>query len=396
MDASPQRNGFVRRNAFSPAFFGADHDRQRGLGTKCPADAALSGELALAYRLLSSLVMRALASLLLVGSLVACSSTDPESGPSADVGNDALAGAADEATSAAPGCTTSSTGPDTALPLGQYTQCSASVSTPNDTSVGGGNGVVTLSQSNGVLTAAIGGDVDQYGPFAPITLTFDARTNATAVISGSAQVYDLSNWPFSPASQEAPQSVKAASGVLALDGNTLSISVFGPGSYDSSVLSTIQCPLPAQSSGFLQASAACDTGDIPARTYTQCSENLPSLNGGTVTIGQSGGTWTASIHNVTNVPLMAPALRLSAPRGQATTITPGQMAYTDAIGPGSCIDEGSPSTSGGGIATPGIVGRAMTITNGSVIVDGDILFVSFGGTDECGDPLQESLYCSAE
>jgi hypothetical protein len=113
-----------------------------------------------------------------------------------------------------------------------------------------------------------------------------------------------------------------------------------------------------------------------------------------VTLSESGGVWTAALQGVVGFPGMQPSLTFSPSGSTSALVTSGQMVSVQEWGWGpSCT--GSPQNDSGLIIDPGMVTRTMTIESGWLVVEGSTLFVFLGGTDECGNALQESFNCAA-
>jgi len=332
--------------------------------------------------------MRALAlgRLVLSVSAVACGgdlrggATEPDASP-ADAARDASAPshACVEASEASDGATP--------LPLGLYTQCSASVVDSSLTAGGDPTGTLTLTESDGVLTVALG---EGLFAIAPGTLAFRPLTSAAAVVAPG-QSYGL-------LVVSCPTST-AAAGALALDGNSLVVSILGQGC-GSPVGGFVECPLPAQPTGKLEEADLCDDVDagpqaFPHGTYGQCTGSIAGYGEGSVTVSESQGVWTAALNGMTDVSTLEPSLILSPTSSSAALVDPGQMLSVHEWGWGpSC--SGPPPNDSGLVDDPGPVTRTMKVESSWLVVDGSTLFVFLGGIDECGAAVEESFNCVAQ
>jgi hypothetical protein len=280
----------------------------------------------------------------------------------------------------------------TSLPLGIYTQCSGTVVDGNTTFGGDATGTLTLTESGSVLSVALG---DGLFSIAPGTLTFDAVSNGAAVVAPG-QSYGLlvgQSPLMGPCS-----SATAAEGALALDGNSLVISIVGQGC-GNQVGSFITCPLPAQPTGMLEGAEICDEVDagpqaFPRNAFAQCTDSIPEYGQGSVSASESQGLWTAVLQGVSGISTLNPGLIVSPIDSSAAFITPGQLLTTKALGWPGC--SGPPPNSSGGIIDPGPVTRTTTTNSGWLVVDGSTLFVFLGGTDECGAAVVRSFNCAAQ
>jgi|HubBroStandDraft_6_1064221.scaffolds.fasta_scaffold20397_4 hypothetical protein len=337
---------------------------------------------------------RRIGPLVLFGSLVSCGgdfqggATPPDAFPEGASG-DASDGAARDASAPSHACAEAgeASGGTTPLPLGLYTQCVASVVDSNLTAAGDATGALTLTESDGVLSVALG---DGLFSISPGTLAFNALTSGAAVVAPG-QSYGLLVVSCPTAT--------AAAGALALDGNSLVVSILGQGC-GSRVGGFIECPLPAQPTGALEGPDLCDDGDagpqnFPVGTYAQCTGSIPGYGEGSVTLSESGGVWTAALAGVTGVSTLESSLALSPSSSSAALVAPGQMLSVQEFGWGpSC--SGPPPNDSGLVDDPGPVTRTMTTDSGWLVVDGSTLFVFLGGTDECGTAVHESFNCIAQ
>jgi hypothetical protein len=273
--------------------------------------------------------------------------------------------------------TTSSTDASapTAIPLGVYTQCVSAVREGGQVAMGSG-GTVTLAASGGSLTVDVGTGVLA---FASGTLTFTPIAPAAAIVSPG-QSYGISNVPCTTST--------AAAGVLALDGDTLDISLIGEGCQNP-ISGTIRCTVPAVAQGALEPPSPCSSQSgscvcgaagapaFPVGVYDQCTTSLPAFGGGQITLTQSGGALSAAIAGVTSVAPANATLRFTIASDRTAAIVAGQTWVVSVPG-----------------AFSPTVSQTMTITGGTLVDDGSTLFAFIIGTSDAG-PLEESLHCTA-
>jgi hypothetical protein len=228
--------------------------------------------------------------LVLLGALVSCGgvgvAAPPDAsreGASSDISPEGSPeGAASDASTPSPACGEGgdASGGVTPLPLGIYTQCTGNSNYPNLTVAGGDTGTLTLTESGGVLSVALG-----QGLFAiaPGTLAFNALTSGAAVVAPG-QSYGLL--------VESCTTATAEVGALALDGESLVVSLLGQ-ACGYPVEGFIECPVPAQPTGALEGADICDgpdagPQDFPVGTYGQCTTEIGGE--GSVTLSESGGS----------------------------------------------------------------------------------------------------------
>lgn len=337
--------------------------------------------------------LRALAPFGLYGCIAACGGavqgavTHPDASPS---------GATDDASPAIGDASTPSytcaeareaSAGATPLPLGVYTNCTGSAVDSNETAGGDATGTLTLTESSGVLSVALG---EGLFAIAHGSLGFTPLTNGAAVVAPG-QSYGLLVVPCATATAE--------TGALALDGTSLVLSLLGQGC-GGPIGGFVECPLPAQPTGELQAADLCDDADAGPQafrrgTYGQCTGSIPGFGGGSVTLSESRGVWTAALQGVTGVSDMEPSLILSPSNNSSALVASGQMLSVQEWGWGASCS-GPPPNDSGLIDDPGPVMRTMTIETGWLVLDGSTLFVFLGGTDECGSAVQESFNCAAQ
>jgi hypothetical protein len=276
----------------------------------------------------------------------------------------------------------------TPLPLGVYTNCTGSAVDSNESAGGDATGTLTLTETSGVLSVALG---EGLFAIAPGSLGFTPLTNGAAVVTPG-QSYGLLVVPCATSTAE--------TGALALDGSSLVLSLLGQGC-GNPIAGFVECPLPAQPTGELHAADLCDAADaaaqaFPRGTYAQCTPSIPGYGGGSVTLSESGGVWTAAVQGgATGVSAAEPSLTFSPSSSSSALVASGQMLFVQEDGWGTSCS-GPPPNDSGLIDDPGPVTRTMTIENGWLVVDGSTLFVFLGGTDECGSAVQESFNCTAQ
>ncbi len=275
----------------------------------------------------------------------------------------------------------------TPLPLGVYTKCTGSAVDSNESAGGDTTGTLTLTESNGVLSVALG---EGLFAIAPGSLGFTPLTNGAAVVAPG-QSYGLLIVPCATATAE--------TGALALAGTSLIFSLLGQGC-GSPIGGFVQCPLPAQPAGELEAADLCDDAGagpqaFPRGTYGQCTTSILGYGGGSVTVSESRGVWTAAMEGVTGVSAAESGVTFSPSNSSSAVVASGQTLSVQEWGWGSSCSGPSPNDSGL-IGLPVPVTRTMTIESGWLVVDGSTLFVFLGGTDECGSSVQESFSCAAQ
>jgi len=275
----------------------------------------------------------------------------------------------------------------TPLPLGVYTKCTGSAVDSNESAGGNATGTLTLTESGGVLSVALG---EGLFAIAPGSLGFTPLTNGAAVVTPG-QSYGLLVVPCATSTAE--------TGALALEGSSLVLSLLGQGC-GNPIGGFVECPLPAQPTGELEAADLCDDADagpqsFPRGTYTQCTASIPGYGGGSVILSESGGVWRAALQGATGVSAVEPSLTFSPSNSSSALVASGQMLFVEEFGWGTSCS-GPPPNDSGLIDDPGPVTRAMTIENGWLVVDGSTLFAFLGGTDECGNAVQESFNCTAQ
>jgi hypothetical protein len=277
----------------------------------------------------------------------------------------------------------------TALPLGSYTQCIASIVSSDEAVSGNDTGTLTLTESDGgALGVALG---EGLFAIAQGTLAFDALTNGAAVVA-SGQSFGLLGVSCPTAT--------VATGALALDGNALVVTLLGEGC-GTPAGGFIQCPLPAEPAGTLEGARVCDHGDagpeaFPSGTYAECTDSIAGYGEGSVTLAENGGAWTATLSGVTGVATVSPALAISPSNSRAALVAPGQMVSVEESGWSDACDAGVGTNDPGVLPVPVSVTRTMTVGSGWLVVDGSSLLVFLGGTDECGAAVQESFNCVAQ
>jgi hypothetical protein len=105
----------------------------------------------------------------------------------------------------------------TPLPLGVYTKCTGSAVDSNESAGGNATGTLTLTESGGVLSVALG---EGLFAIAPGSLGFTPLTNGAAVVTPG-QSYGLLVVPCATSTAE--------TGALALEGSSLVLSLLGQG-----------------------------------------------------------------------------------------------------------------------------------------------------------------------
>jgi hypothetical protein len=324
------------------------------------------------------------------GCMVACggavqgAATHPDASPAGDTGatSTALSDASEPSYTRAQAREASTGAPP--LPIGVYTKCTGSAVASNESAGGDATGTLTLTESNGILSVALG---EGLFAIAQGSLGFTPLTNGAAVVAPG-QSYGLLVVPCATATAE--------TGALARDGSSFVLSLLGQGCGDP-VGSFVQCPLPTQPTGELEAADRCDDADagpqaFPRGKYGHCTESIPGYGGGSVTLSESRGAWTATLQGGIDVSAVEPSLTLSPSNSSSALVTSGQMLSVQEWGWGSSCS-GPPPNDSGLIDDPGPVTRTMTIESGWLLVDGSTLFIFIGGTDECGSAVQESFNC---
>jgi hypothetical protein len=306
----------------------------------------------------------------------------PDASPQADAGDASAIGHA---------CATAGDGSAgaTPIPLGSYSQCTGGathVSSAEVESAGGDpTGTLTLTESNGLLSVALGDGLFAIGAG---TLALQPTSDSTAVVTAGQSV-TLIDVGCSTAATTA--------GALAVDGNELQLSIVGQGCGDP-VEAFIECPLPASPSGALQGPGLCEDTDSGAvafagGTYARCDTVLGGQ--GSVTVSEDDGVWTATPSDVNGFSTPGPGLALAANNGSTALVASGQLVSIQEYGWGpSC--SGPPPNDSGLIDDPGPVTRTLTTANSWLVVDGVTLFVFLGGTDDCGSPVSQSFRCTAQ
>ncbi|HTB74055.1 MAG TPA: hypothetical protein VK762_12465, partial [Polyangiaceae bacterium] len=273
--------------------------------------------------------------------------------------------------------------------LGSYSQCTGGATYFSTTAVesagGDATGTITLTESNGLLSVALGDGLFAIGAG---TLALQPTSDSTAVVTAG-QSITLTDVGCSTAATTA--------GALAVDGNELQLSILGQGCGDP-VEAVVECPLPSSPSGALQGPGLCEAteaGSVAAfagGTYAQCDTVIGGR--GAVTVSRNEGIWSATLSDISGFSTPGP-LALAANNGSTGLVSSGQSVsiQEDGWGPG-CAGP-SPNDSGlAGLPVP--VTRTLSTANSWLVVDGVTLFVFLGGTDECGSPVSQSFRCTAQ
>ncbi len=298
---------------------------------------------------------------------------------------------AGDASTTGPPCTAAGDGSAgaTPIPLGSYSQCTGGATHFSTTAVqsagGDATGTITLTESNGLLSVALGDGLFAVGAG---TLALQPTSDSTAVVT-TGQSITLIDVGCSTAATTA--------GALAVDGNELQLSILGQGCGDP-VEAFVECPLPSSPSGALQGPGLCEDTDAGAvafagGTYAQCDTVIGGQ--GSVTVSESDGVWTATLSDVNGFSTPGASLALAANNGSTALVAGGQPVsiQEDGWGPGC---SGPPQNDSGLIDDPGPVTRTLTTANSWLVADGATLFVFLGGTDECGSPVSQSFRCTAQ
>jgi hypothetical protein len=238
--------------------------------------------------------------------------------------------------------------------------------------------MLTLTESDAALTLQVGKGVFS---FAGATLAFTPVTASTAVIAPG-QMYGISNVPCATST--------ITSGALALNGDTLVVSLLGEGCQDP-ISGTLSCVVPSGPTGRLgpparcssakQFDCVCDDAGVPAfavGVYGQCTPSILPYGGGKITLTQSRGALTAAIDGLTGIAPMNANLEFTPTSNKTAAIAPGQSWVVSVPG----------------VSSP-LVPVTMTITSGSLVVDGAELFAFIRGTDEAGE-LEKSFHCALD
>jgi hypothetical protein len=334
-----------------------------------------------AYRLVT------LEALFLSGTIVACGGV----ATGADAGGTATGADAGDASAPGSGCIAAGDGSAgaTPIPLGSYSQCTGGATYFSTTSVdsagGDPTGTITLTETNGLLNVALGEGLFAIGAS---SLALQPTSASTAVVTAGQSI---------PLMDIGCGAATTTAGALAVDGNELQLSILGQGC-GNPITAFVECPLPSPPSGALQGPGLCeDTGAesvaLTGGTYAQCDTVIGGQ--GSVTVSENDGVWTATLSDVHGFSTPGPSLALAANNGTTALVASGQPVSIEEDGWGSGCS-GPPPNDSGLVDDPGPVTRTLTTANSWLVADGTTLFVFLGGTDECGSPVSQSFWCTAQ
>jgi hypothetical protein len=277
----------------------------------------------------------------------------------------------------------------TSIPLGSYSQCTggaSNLSTILQSAGGEPTGALTLTESNGLLSVALGDGLFAIGTGA---LALEPASDSTAVVTAG-QALTL-------AEVGCPTATTTA-GALAVDGNELQLSILGQGCGDP-VTAFVECPLPSSPSGALEGPGLCedtDAGSVAFAGGTYPCDDIGQR--GSVTVSENDGVWTATLNDVIDFSTPGPGLALAANNGNTALIASGQPVFIQSFNPGCsapATDDAGPRIKPAG-GLPVMRTHTMTTANSWLVADGTTLFVFLGGTDECGAPVSQSFSCTAQ
>src|SRR5450432_1356014 len=315
-------------------------------------------------------VLSAVALLSFAGSLAACgrqpltSTVGSDDGPGPSDASDAVCADAGSTDAGAPA----------AIPLGVYTACASRAEQAGSTADGSG-GMIALTATGGVLTVEVRKGFVAFGTG---TLAFTPITSSAAV-AAPGQMYRPSNIPCKTSTVEL--------GALALEGGELALSLVGQGCGED-IGATLHCLVPADATETLTAPAppcspagppgcGCAPPAFAVGAYGHCTASIPVYEGGTTTVTQSEDVVTAAFDGLTNIAPTSSKLRFTPTTKATATIVAGQTWVVLVSG----------------LSTP-FVPATMTVTSGTLVVDGSTLFAFVTGMDADHNDLREAFHCA--
>ena len=263
-----------------------------------------------------------------------------------------------------------------AIPLGVYASCTSTVVEGASTADGAG-GTISLTAGGGVLTVEVRNGFLALGTgslaFTPLS--------AAAAVAVPGQTYEISNLPCTMSIIQ--------SGALALENDELALTLVGQGC-GQPISGTLRCTVPMGATGTLappalppcspsgQPGCGCAPPAFAVGSYGPCTTSVPAFEGGTVIVAQGDGVVTAALGGLTSIEATDATLRFIATTQTTATIVPGQT--WDVSVPGAFVPT---------------VPDTMTVTSGTIVVDGDMLFAFVSGTDDAHNDVRESFHCGA-
>ncbi len=250
---------------------------------------------------------------------------------------------------------------------------------------------VTVTSSNGVLTATVSGTRD---PIAPVT--FIATSNASASVQpGQTLTVPVATiTTVAPGSPEISTALPVSGGSMSLDGDTFFMSLELPlqqGTDGPAAIAVAFACSAGAPSGTTTEGAAFTA--LPLGIYTQCSTDLEQvaaggLSGGdtTVTLANDGGNLTLTVGG--SQPLVTGTLGLTSINAAAATIPSGQsFGAAQASATLSCAREPY---------VPMESEWPLSVTGGTVTTDGQWLTFSLVGTGPCSTEERLAIVCGAQ
>jgi len=296
------------------------------------------------------------------------------------------------------------------FPIGVETACSATVmqlSAHLQATTGlqqpGEPATVTVTSSNGVLTATVSGTFD---PIAPVAFIATSNTSASVQAGQTLTVPTETLTAADPSSPATSTALPVSGGSMTLDGDSFFMSLELPlqgTDGPAAIAVTLACTAGAPS--WTTTGCACPAGDLsctcngaaaatlPLGVYTQCSTDLeqvgPSgLCGGdtTVTLANDDGNLTVTVGG--SQPIVTGTLGLTSTNAAVAAIPGGQsFGAAQASATLSCTPEpDAPMQS----AWP------LSVTSGTVTTDGQWLTFSLVGTSPCSTEERLAIVCAAQ
>lgn len=266
------------------------------------------------------------------------------------------------------------------IALGGYGPCDSMVVESSATAAGPG-GTITLTDDGpavaGAPTPGLRVTADSHLlALANVSIAFQPPSGGTA-IAVPGQTYPVSDLPCATASVE--------HGALAVTGDTLLVSLVGQGC-GAGMTGMLRCTVPAQPVGSVDAPAGCASAGacasgkpaFPSGTFAACAGSQPSFQDQVVTLSEGPAGLVATIDAAPSRPMAVTrtALAVTADSDHAATIVAGQT--WDLMLPG---------------VTAAFVAVTVTITDASLVADGETLFVFVSGTS-AGGAIHEMFACA--
>ena len=298
---------------------------------------------------------------------------------------------------------TSSLSSPLSFPVGVETACSASImqlSAHVQLTMGlvvpGAPPTVTLTSSDGVVTATVNGTTPAIGP---LKLTAISGASASVLPGQTLTVPTATLTAAAPTAPAVLAALPVEGGSINFDGDSFFLSLEmslqgtdGPAAVAASFECTAPKPAPAD--------CTCPAGDHtcacsapsspPLGVYTQCSTDLDldgSGGGGgdtTVTLAEQNGQLTMTLGG-TN-PVATGSLDLTPTSAGTATIPGGQsLGAAQASASASCKP-------GGDLWTP--PAWPLSVTSGGLTTDGKWLTVSLVGTSPCSTEERLAIMCA--